>query len=58
MHAGLPRPNNLILHQIISRTQFPLLVDEIAEPRPDMNIKDAAFTVREKSINTVFFLSL
>ena len=25
---------------------------EIAEPRPDMNIKVAAFTVSEKSINT------
>ena len=32
---------------------FPFLADEIAEPRPDMNIKVAAFTVSEKSINTV-----
>ena len=32
---------------------LPSLADEIAEPRPDMNIKVAAFTVREKSINTV-----
>ena len=31
---------------------FPCLTDEIAEPRPDMNIKVAAFTVSEKSINT------
>ena len=31
---------------------FPSLADEIAEPRPDMNIKVAAFTVSEKSINT------
>ena len=31
---------------------FPCLADEIAEPRPDMNIKVAAFTVSEKSINT------
>ena len=30
---------------------FPCLGDEIAEPRPDMNIKVAAFTVSEKSIN-------
>ena len=28
------------------------LADEIAEPRPDMNIKVAAFTVSEKSTNT------
>ena len=28
------------------------LADEIAEPRSDMNIKVAAFTVSEKSINT------
>ena len=27
------------------------LADEIAEPRPDMNIKVAAFTVSEKSSN-------
>ena len=31
---------------------FPCLADEIAEPRPDMNIKIAAFTVSEKSINS------
>ena len=30
----------------------PSLADEIAEPRPDMNIKFAAFTVSEKSSNT------
>ena len=28
-------------------------LDVIAEPRPDMNIKVAAFIVSEKSINTV-----
>ena len=33
---------------------FPSIADEIAEPRPDMNIKVAAFTVSKKSINTVF----
>ena len=31
---------------------FPCLAGEIAEPRPDMNIKVAAFTVSKKSINT------
>ena len=34
---------------------FPCLADEIAEPRPDMNIKVAAFTVSEKSINSKTF---
>ena len=34
------------------KTDFPSLVDEIAEPHPDMNIKVAAFTVSEKASNT------
>ena len=33
---------------------FHCLGDEIAEPRPDMSIKVAAFTVSEKSINTAY----
>ena len=32
------------------------VVDEIAEPRPDMNIKVAAFTVSEKSSNTSTYM--
>ena len=40
----------LIVYQIINKTQFPSLADEIAEPRPEMNIKVAAFTVDKKSI--------
>ena len=53
MHARMRGPNNLlILHQIINRTWFPFLADEIAEQRPDMNIKVAAFTVNEKPSNT------
>ena len=35
------------------KPDFHSLADEIAEPRPDMNIKVAAFTVSEKSINTM-----
>ena len=31
------------------KPDFLSLVDEIAEPRPDMNIKVAAFAVSEKS---------
>ena len=51
MHARLRGPKSLlILYQIINRT----LADEIAEPCPDMNIKVAAFTVSEMSVNTVF----
>ena len=48
MHARLRDPNNLL----ILEPDFPCLADEIAEPRPDMNIKVAAFSVSEKSINT------
>ena len=52
MHARLRGPNNLlILHQIIIEPAFPCLAHEIAEPRPDMNIKVTAFTVNEKSYN-------
>ena len=31
------------------KPDFPSLADEIAEPRPDMNIKVATFTVSEKT---------
>ena len=44
-------------HEIRRSPLFsPLLIrlgDEIAEPRPGMNIKVAAFTVSEKSSNTI-----
>ena len=39
----------LTLYQLIIKPDFPSLADGIAEPRPDMNIKVAAFTVNEKS---------
>ena len=45
MHARLRGPKSLLT------PDFPSLADEIAEPRPDMNIKVVAFTVREKSID-------
>ena len=32
---------------------FPCLADKIAEPRPDMNIKIAAFTGSKKYINII-----
>ena len=54
MHARLPGSKSLLsLYQIIKKTDFPSLADEIAQPHPDMNIKVAAFTVREKSSNTI-----
>ena len=54
MHANLPCQKSLLtLYQIINKPDFPCLADEIAEPRPDINIKVAALTVSEKSINTV-----
>ena len=46
----------LTLYQIINETCFPSLADEIAKPHPDMNIKVAAFTVSEKSSNTIYVL--
>ena len=53
MHARLcGSKSSLNLYQIINKTDFPSLADEIAEPRQDMNIKVAAFTVSEKSSNT------
>ena len=48
MHARLRDPKSFLT---LIEPDFPSLADEIAEPRPDMNIKLAAFTVSEKSIN-------
>ena len=50
MHARLRGSKSLTQLQI--KPVFPSLADEMAEPRPDMNIKVVAFTVREKSSNT------
>ena len=43
------RPKKLIN----SLPDFPSLADEIAKPRSNMNMKVAAFTVSEKSINMI-----
>ena len=52
MHAHLLGTKSLLtLYQIINKPDFPYLANEIVEPRPDMNIKVAAFTVSEKSSN-------
>ena len=55
MHARLRGLKSLLtLHKNINKTDSPSLADDIAEPPRDMNIKVAAFTVSEKSINTRF----
>ena len=55
MHARLRGSKSLLtLYRIIIKPDFPSLADEIAEPHPDMNIKVAAFTVSEKSSNTLY----
>ena len=53
MHARLRGSKSLLtLYQIIKiKPDFPSIADEIAEPHTDMNIKVAALTVSEKSIN-------
>ena len=54
MHAHLCGQNNLlILHQIIIEPDFHCLEDEIAEPRPDINIKVTAFTKSKKLYYTL-----
>ena len=36
-------------------TRFPSLADEIAEPRPDMSINDAAFIVTKTFNNNAYY---
>ena len=47
-----------ITNLFLKEHNFPCLADEIAEPRPDMNIKVAAFTVSQKSINNCIFIQM
>ena len=47
LHARLRSPNNLFTLRQIG-PDFPSLADEIAEQRPDMNIKVTACTVSKK----------
>ena len=54
MHARLRDSKAYLLFtKLLITPDFPSLVDEIAGPHPDMNIKVAAFTVSEKSSNTI-----
>ena len=55
MPAHLCGSKSLItLYQLLTKPDFPSLLEETAEPRPDMNNKVAAFTVSKKSINLVY----
>ena len=53
MHACVAQTSYLLFTKLYIKPDFPSLADEIAEPHPDMNIKVAAFTVREKSSNNI-----
>ena len=47
----------LCIFETTIEPDFPCLADEIVEPRPDMNIKAAAFTESKKSNYTTFSCS-
>ena len=51
MHVCAAQKAYLIFTKLRIKPDFPSLEYEIAEPHPDMNIKVAAVTVREKSSN-------
>ena len=55
MHARL-RGLKKLFAKLQIKPGFPSLAYEIAQPRPDINIKVAAFTVIEKSIYRTFWL--
>ena len=56
LHARLLGTTSLLtlFTKILIKPDFPYLADQIVEPRPDINIEVAAFTVSEKSSNTPF----
>ena len=51
MHVFAAQKAFTLFTKLSIKPDSPSLADEIAVPRPDMNIKVAAFTVSEKSIN-------
>ena len=60
-HVRAAQTTYLFFTKLSKEPEFPCLADEIAEPRPDMNIKVVAFTVSEKTINSghkLIYLSL
>ena len=44
-HVYAAQTTYLLFTILLIEPEFPCLADEITEPRPDMNIKVAAFTV-------------
>ena len=50
-HDCATQTTYLFFTKLLLEPGFPYFADEIAEPRPDMNIKVVAFTLSEKSIN-------
>ena len=52
MHGCAAQTTSVFFTKLKIEPDFPCLAGEIVEPRPDMNIKVAAFTVREMSYNT------
>ena len=51
MHVCAAQTTYLFFIKFLIEPDFPSLAGEIAETRPDVNIKVAAFTVSEKSSN-------
>ena len=49
-HVCAAQKADQLVTKLYLKPDFPSSADELAEPRPDMNIKVAAFTVSEKSI--------
>ena len=55
-HVCAAQKAYLLFTKLLVKPDFSSLADEKAEPHPDMNIKVVAFTVSEKSSNTVAHL--
>ena len=61
MHARMCGPKSLLTTyntKLLIKPDFPSLADEIAEQHPDMDIRVTAFTVSEKSSNTLQFCNV
>ena len=57
-HIWAAQTTYLFFTKLYIEPDFPSLADEIAEPRPDMDIKVTTFTVSEKSIPLNQFIPL
>ena len=52
-HVCAAQTTYLFFTKLKIEPDFPSSADEIAETRPDMNIKVATFTVSEKTVNII-----